>query len=291
MVLAESSSPAGARRRLRLFLRDARKSREMTQTQVADALDWSLSKVQRIENGEVTVSASDLKVALELFRVTDPGLINDLMDLARVSRRRKNWFDEARYRQHLTPAMMQLLHFELEATAIRVYNPGLIPGLLQTEQYARSIVDFWRDELPEEARAVRLEVRMRRKEHVLQRADPPAYFLALDESVLHRLVGNRQVMSGQLTALLELMDGRPGIRIRIVPYETPQLSQLSHFSVLDLGGEENAILYMEAQLKDELHQSPPMIELYRQRFEKLWNAAYDEETTARAIRSRRDNLW
>lgn len=283
--MASGESPAVARRRLRLALRRAREAMGFTQAQVAEALDWSLSKVQRIEKGDVTVSSSDLKASLSLFEVTDQKRVDQLMEVARTSRR-KGWWDDSRFRQHLTPATLSLLQFESEATAIRVYNPSLPPGLLQTPAYAEFVFDYWRDELSEEARAVRLEVRIRRRDHVLDRADPPRYYLLLDESVLHRQVGGARVMYDQLRELLSLMEKRK-ITARIVPFaKAAPLAMLNHFSVLDLGDEENAILYQEAQLADNVEQAPEAIKLYRQRFEQLWDVALSEQATAHLIEAR-----
>ena len=281
MVTGES--PAVARRRLRLALRKAREAKGLTQGQVAEALDWSLSKVQRIESGDVTISSSDLKASLALFEVTDPKRVEQLLAVGRTSRRR-GWWDDSRFRQHLTAATMQLLQFESEATAIRVYNPSLLPGLIQIPSYAETIFDYWRgEEMSEEDKAVRLEVRMRRRDFVLDRPDPPDYLLILDESVLHRVVGGPRVMVDQLSELLSLMKRRK-ITTRIVPFARgAPLAMLNHFIVLDLGDEENAILYREAQLADVIEQAPDVIRLYRRRFEQLWEAALSEAATARLI--------
>ena len=150
--MASYEAPAVARRRLRLALRKAREAKGLTQAQVAEALDWSLSKVNRIETGEVTVSTTDLHALLRLFEVTDAAQVDRLVADARASRRR-GWWDEPRYRQHLTPAMLQLFQFETEATTIRIFHPTLIPGLLQTRAYAEAALGVWRDRLSEDGPA------------------------------------------------------------------------------------------------------------------------------------------
>ncbi len=285
--MAQGESPAAARRRLRLALRKAREAKGLKQGQVAEALDWSLSKVQRIEAGEVTVSSSDLKAALMLFDITDGDRIDQLLETARTSRR-KGWWDEQQYRQHLSSATMQLLQFEGEAAAIRVYNPSLLPGLIQTRAYAETIFNFWGSEMPEAERHVRLEVRMRRREFVLERPDPPEYFLILDESVLKRQVGSEEVMAEQLSELLSLMKKKKFIA-RIVPFTRgAPLAMLNHFIILDLGDEEDAILYREAQLKDYIEQGLEAIRLYRHRFESLWDTALSEKDTAALIEQHLD---
>lgn len=284
--MVSGESPAVARRRLRLALRRAREAKGFTQGQVADALDWSLSKVQRIESGDVTISSTDLKALLASINVTDTKCIDQMMDLARACRR-KGWWDDAKYREHLTPAMMQLLQFETEASAIRAFHPTLVPGLLQTPAYAEFILSFWSDELTEEDRSVRYEVRMRRREYLRDRADPPQCLLILDESVLSRVVGGPEVMAEQLRELLGHTRKTPHITVRILPFiASANLAELGQFHILDLGDEESAVLYREAQLVDDIEQTPVRVDLYRMRFERMWDIALSEDATSRLIEAR-----
>jgi transcriptional regulator with XRE-family HTH domain len=287
--MAADETPAGARHRLRIALRRAREETGLTQSQVADALESSLSKVQRIESGEVSVSNSDLKALIALYGITDSNRVDQLVQSARATRttsRRKGWWEQPRYRQHLTAALSQFLQFEQEATAIRVYNPSLFPGLLQTPDYALVVLDFWRAELSKEAREVRWEVRMRRRADFLERSQSSRYYLLLDESVLHRVVGGPKVMHDQLREILSFI--RQGkIMARVVPYaRAAPLAMLNHFSILSLDGDDDAILYQEAQLADFIEQSPPRIRLYRERFEKLWELALSEEATERLVEAK-----
>ncbi|WP_162907641.1 helix-turn-helix domain-containing protein [Allorhizocola rhizosphaerae] len=274
-----------ARRRLRLALRHAREEKGFTQGQVAAALEWSLSKVQRIESGDVTVSRTDLTALLDHLGVTDPDSIGELIEIARTSRR-KGWWDDPHYRQHLTPATMRLLQFESEATAIRIFQPTLIPGLIQTPAYAQAVLHSWQDELSDEDRAVRFEVRMRRREYVFDREHPPRYLLVLDESVLLREVGGPRVMAEQLNHLLaHARDGY--LTMRIVPFQrSAPIAMLNHFSVIDLGEDENAVLYREAQLTDEIDESPEDVQRYRARFERMWDVALSQEASVRRVEAR-----
>src|SRR6266545_966104 len=121
-------SPAVARRRVRLALRAARKAKGLTQTQVADAMDWSLSKVMRIESGEVNVSVSDLRVLLPYLDLADSDEAQRLIEDAKIARRERYSVDPL-YREHLSPALLQLMQFEQEATEIRYFHPLLVPGL------------------------------------------------------------------------------------------------------------------------------------------------------------------
>jgi transcriptional regulator with XRE-family HTH domain len=274
--MGSAESPAAARRRLRLALRRAREVKGLTQGHVAEALDWSLSKIQRIESGEVTVSRNDLLAALAYLDISDQKRVEQLVQLAKASRL-KGWWDDARYREHLTPAVLQLLQFEAEASAIRVFCPTLIPGMLQTRAYGDYVLDFWKDELTEKDQDVRLDVRVRRREFVMDAPDPPDYLVVLDDSVLQRRVGGPEVMADQLDSLLE-MTKSPKVIVRVFPFSSPApLTMLSHFIILDLGDEENAVVYREGQLTDYIEHSTQIIQIYRRRFEQLWENAMSEE--------------
>lgn len=287
-------SPAVARRRLRLALRAAREVRQLTRGQVAAALDWSVSKLNRIEKGDVTVSTTDLRALLELYEITDPERVEELLADARASRRR-GWWDEPRFRDHLTPALLQLLQFESEARVIRHFHPTLIAGLLQTRAYAEVIMESWAAELPAADRAARLEARMRRAARVFAQPEPPRYLFVLDESVLWRLIGGPRVMAEQLRHLLDRI-AKPGVTVRVVPLARAAVTAMvGPFTLLDVGedeedDEENTVLYREELLIDEIVESRETIRRYRGHFDRMWSVALDEEESARLIRARADAL-
>jgi transcriptional regulator with XRE-family HTH domain len=279
-------SPAVARRRLRLALRKAREAKGFTQGEVAKRLEWSLSKVNRIESGEVTISNTDLQAVLRLFDITDTDRIAQLSADARASRRR-GWWDEPSYREHLTPATMQMLQFETEATAIRVFQPVLVPGLLQTRPYSEFIMNFFNEDLDAETRRIRLDVRVQRHGQVFETADPPAYFLMLDESVLFREMGGPEIMADQLRQLL-LHIAKPHISLRVLPMtDAVTLTMLGQFTLFDLGDEENAVLYHESIIQDEIVHNQKLIRFHREHFDQKWDdQALDEEASARLIEAR-----
>jgi transcriptional regulator with XRE-family HTH domain len=285
--MVASESPAVARRRLRLALRQAREARGLTQGQVAEALEWSLSKVNRVEGGDVTISSTDLRALLALLGVTDAERVDQLMADARASRRR-GWWDEPRYRNHLTAATLQLLQFEGEATTIRVFQPTFIPGVLQTRAYAEAVLGAWGDELSDDDRAVRLDVRMRRRSHVFDRDDPPRYVLILDESAVFREVGGPGVMAEQLQVLLD-ESARPGTQVCIVPLaKGAHYAMQGTFTILDLGDEENAMLYSERHLpnNDEIVHTPDRVRRHRELFEQMLADSLGRDASRRLIQAR-----
>ncbi|GAA1384801.1 helix-turn-helix domain-containing protein [Catellatospora chokoriensis] len=282
--------PAVARRRLRLALRGGRDARGLTQGEVAEALDWSLSKVQRIESGEVTVSGTDLRALLEMLEVNDPATVAELVQDARTARRRvAGWWDTPRYRSQLTPALMQLIQFESQATTIRAFSPALIPGVLQTPRHAEAVLNFWAGELgviTDDQRAARLEVRLRRREHIFDRAERPTYLLTIDESVLSRIAGGREVAIEQLQHLMRhVADGT--IVLRIIPLSLAgMILTLGSFSVLELGSEKDAVLYRESWAKDEILHESDEVSRHRRILDTIERRSYSAERSSRLLAAR-----
>jgi transcriptional regulator with XRE-family HTH domain len=276
-----STEPAVARRRVRLALRRARMAKQLTQGQVAEAMEWSLSKVMRIEKGDVSISGTDLRVLLDFLDVRDPGEVKQLLADARTSRTER-WSAEAAYREHLTPALSALLQFESEARAIRHYHPVVIPGILQTADYARAILSNY-EELDEETIRVRVESRQRRREEVLYRTDPPEYLAVIDQSTLLREVGGPEVTGQQLLEMVRTIR-ETGALVRIIPFARGvPIALLGPFAVFDLSDEQNAILYRESYLKDELISTPREVKWHRDMFERLWPLALDDKESMSLI--------
>jgi Domain of unknown function (DUF5753)/Helix-turn-helix domain len=286
--MAVGESPAAARRRLRLALRNAREAKGFTQRQVADALDWSLSKVNRIESGEVSVTSTDLQALLRHFEITDASRLADLTEAGRAARRR-GWWDQPEYRAHLTPAMIQSVQFETQASEIRSYQPTLIPGVLQTRDYALAILTAWSKELTEADLTARLDVRMQRREQLFTRPDPPTYYLVLDESVLLREVGGQQVMSAQLYDLLAMI--RAGhVSVRVLPLVNAAIYPIGLFMIYASDDDEDVALYVEGTLHDDFVYAPEVIRQHRQIFERTWDQSLAVETSINVIEARAATL-
>jgi len=277
-------SPAVARRRVLLALRRARDAAGLSQGEVATSTGWSTSKVQRIESGENAISITDLRALLLLYGVTDPAKIEPLVVDAQISRRQR-WSTSSDVREHVTPAMSQLVQFEAEATAIRSYQPVVVPGLFQTPAYARFLLDWFTVSLTDDERRVRFDLRMQRRRRFLESTAGPEYYLLLDESALKRDIGGLEVMAGQLESLVETAR-RPDVHIRITPLqEGAFLGLVGQFSLFDLsrGDIENVVLYRESFSKDSMDHDPKEIEYFRSIFETFWRQSLDEEKSIRAI--------
>ena len=214
-MAGDNPSPVVQRRRLRTELRKARQDAGQTQEQVADAMDWSLSKMIRIEAGTVGISTTDLKALLDHYELDDQDLRSQLVALARAARERSWW---SVYRDVAPPGLLQLIGYEAASYIIRNFETLLIPGLLQTEDYARAVIPSLEEGTTAERLDTLVEIRMRRQEQV-DRDDPPLMFFILDEAAVRRLVGSRDIMRRQIHYLSE-MAAKPNVTIEIVPFTT-----------------------------------------------------------------------
>ncbi len=276
--------PAVARRRVRLALRQARDAKGLTQAEVAEAMEWSTSKIMRIETGEVTVSPNDLRPLLAHLGIADSRRVEELIQDARTSRRSREWWDEPRFREHLTPALRQLIQYEVQATEARYYNSVLVPGRLQTRAYAEALL---RALPPGDTRELRLEARLRRRKEMLGRRNPPDVYVLLDESVLYRRFGSAQVTAEQLRDLAQLAN-RGRVRLRVVPFDLEDAPPplLAAYDILYLGSADDAVMYLEIQLDDRIVEDRAEIEFRREIFDGLWASSLDEATSLARVEER-----
>lgn len=292
-----NDSPAVARRRVRLALRRKREARGLTQTQVADQMEWSLSKVMRIESGEVTIAPNDLRFLLDFLGVSGPEEKQLLVEAAKLSRQRSamptGWWDEEPFRDEMTTAMRQLVRYETQATAIRYFYALVVPGQLQIPAYAKAVMENYRGypseggvEMTDAKVATRIEARERRHRQLLERKDAPTIYVLLDESVMLRRIGGPEVLGQQLAELLRLVRQRRLV-VRIVPFDHPvPFPVLGTYELLYLGddkaadAEEYAVMYRESDLMDEIVEDVEKLRRHRHIFERLWNAVPDERISA-----------
>ena len=207
--------PSVYRRRLRNILRQTRESLGIVQATAAQQMSWSVSKLIRIETGSVTISVNDLKALLAYYGINDAERVNSLIEMAKNSRR-NSWLAE--YRGVASDVFLTFLGYE--EAAVRSYNfqPTLVPGLLQTDEYSMEVLQAMRG--PKDPRRIEklIDLRIARRERVFSRTGAIRLSYLLDESIVHRIVGGPGVMKRQLSHLLESVR-RDSMSIRILPYK------------------------------------------------------------------------
>ena len=187
--MAGTQSPTVRRRRLALELRRLRESAKLTCEEVAEQLECSASKISRVETGRVSVSPRDVRDMLQIYGVPESQR-EGLVQLARDSRQ-KGWWHA--YSDTIQPHFATYLGLESAASEIRIYEVSLIPGLLQTEEYARTVISAGMVNSPRDDIERQVKLRMARQP-TLTRDDPPKVWAVLDEAALRRRVGGADAM-------------------------------------------------------------------------------------------------
>lgn len=208
--------PAVRRRKLGAELRALRTSAGLTSGEAARLVGWHQSKVSRIETGTSGVKPADVRLLLDVYDVDDPQIRELLLVLSGSGDGdgRHHWWHA--YRGVLPPTYRDFISLESQASAMRTLETTVIPGLLQTPEYARAVTKAALEGVSEERLDALVEVRLARQ-GVLH-ADPPLELSAvLDEAVLRREVGGPGVMSRQLIRLTEAAR-LPQVNLRILPF-------------------------------------------------------------------------
>lgn len=276
--MSTADTPAVARRRVRIAIRNAREAKQLTQTQVAEAMEWSLSKVMRIEKGEVNVSPTDLRVLLAYLEVTDPEEVRQLLDDARLARSERRLVDPM-LKEHLPAGLFQLMQYEQAATEIRYFTGAVVPGLLQVPEYTTAILELHQAHLGEETVKARIEARVERRRRFFGRSDPSRYYAVFDESVLYREIGGPEVMAAQLRHLLRLVENDV-VMLRVLPFAAgASFALFGPFAIIDMGDDQYPILYREGPSDDAIVRTEKEITIHRSWFEQMWKLAYDDAGT------------
>jgi transcriptional regulator with XRE-family HTH domain len=200
------------RRRLALELHHQRVLAGLTGSEVAARMDCSASKISRIETGRVPIAPRDARELARIYGLA-PDRQEQLAQLARDARRTGWW--EA-YGDLLKPEQVWFLGLESAAARLRIFEVGVIPGLLQTTDYARAIIDAALLGLPgpELSRLVQITGS---RQSVLTRRSPATVAAIMDEAAIRRQVGGPQVMRAQLTHLLAVAHA-PNVDLQILPF-------------------------------------------------------------------------
>jgi transcriptional regulator with XRE-family HTH domain len=280
--MAGRESPLAHRRRLRDELRAARLDKELTQEQVARAMEWSSSKMNRIEKAKTGISANDLKALLRLYGITESGRTEEFLDLARAARQTPWW----RGYGDVAPAtLLELIDYESAASAISQLEPMVVPGILQTGEYAQAVLraSYGGGYSAERVPAM-VELRTRRRELLTGEAAPALSFV-LDESVIRRVVGSPAIMSRQLGHLADLA-GRPNVTIQIVPFTVGLYpGTRGPFKVIEFDDEpDENVAFLEGPRGDFISDDPEETSGYLQIFRRVAQVALEPAGSAGLLR-------
>lgn len=281
-----ATSPTVRRRRLAAELRRLREQAGMTVQQVADQMGCTHPKISRIENGHRAAALSDVHMMLSLYGVSGPEF-DRLMALARDSRKRGWWhtFGDVLPEWYAT-------YVGLEAEAKRVWNfeNEVIPGLLQTEDYARAITRATLPSASDHDVDRRVELRMQRQQRLVDE-DPIEVWVVISEAALRRPVGGVSVMRQQLEHLAKLAD-KPNVTVQVLPFAAgAHPGMAGPFVILEFPEPlDPDVVYLETQIGGLYLEEQSEIDSYRRLMELLCAKAGDPENAVSTIHQMAEEL-
>jgi transcriptional regulator with XRE-family HTH domain len=272
-----TTSPVVRRRRLGLELRALREAADMTGEEAVTALSWSNSKLSRMELGRNPPSPGDLMRLLDLYGVTDQTRRDELAVLLREAKRKGWWqiYSDIPY--------STLIGLEAEAVSMLTYEQ-VVPGLFQTEAYARAIIRGTVPTLDAETIDQRVDVRLTRQA-VLARETPLQVRAVLDESAVRRMVGGTEVMRKQVGRLLELAE-QPNIILQVLPFAVGAHpgTMVGAFSILSFEHPADpGVVYAEGN-SDPYPDREGDLQRYTTAFDHLRSAALSVSQTVALLR-------
>ncbi|MFB6962829.1 helix-turn-helix domain-containing protein [Streptomyces sp. NPDC056309] len=276
--MASNVNPTVRRRRLGQELRRLRELKGMTAEEVAERLLVSQSKISRLENGRRSISQRDVRDLCGVYEVEDHRIVDSLMQMAKDSRQQGWWhsFGDIPYSVYIG--------LETDAASLRIYDPQVVPGLLQTRQYAEALIA---GALPETASAdieKRVQVRMRRQERISASENPLRLWTVLDEAALRRVVGSPALMREQLEHLVE-QSRLPHVTVQVIPFDMGAHPGLNgQYAILEFPDTaDSSVVYIEGVTSDLYLEKANDVQKYSVMYEHLRAQALNVEQSRQFI--------
>jgi transcriptional regulator with XRE-family HTH domain len=271
-------NPTVRRRRLGSELRKLREQKGMTAEEVAARLLVSQSKISRLENGRRSISQRDVRDLCGVYGVEDVRIVDSLMNMAKESRQQGWWhaFGDVPYSVYIG--------LETEAASLRVYESLIVPGLLQTRNYAAAVIDGMWPEATASEMEKRIQVRLKRQERISDSVRPLRYWAVVDEAVLRRVVGSPEVMREQLDHLAEA-SALPHVTLQVLPYGVgAHPGMYGKFAILEFEDEsDSSVVYLEGVTSDLYLEKPTDVQSYSVMYEHLRALALNPEQSRQFI--------
>ncbi|MGW7369798.1 helix-turn-helix domain-containing protein [Streptomyces sp. NPDC054841] len=276
--MASNVNPTVRRRRLGQELRRLRELKGMTAEEVAERLLVSQSKISRLENGRRSISQRDVRDLCGVYEVEDHRVVDSLMQMAKDSRQQGWWhaFGDIPYSVYIG--------LETDAASLRVYEPQIVPGLLQTREYAEALITGALPETPVSDVEKRVQVRMRRQERVAAPESPLRLWAVVDEAALRRVVGNKELMREQLEYLVE-QSQLPHVTVQVLPFSMGAHPGITgHYAILEFPDtSDSSVVYIEGVTSDLYLEKANDVHKYTVMYEHLRAQALNVDHTREFI--------
>ncbi|MDJ0344221.1 helix-turn-helix transcriptional regulator [Streptomyces sp. H10-C2] len=279
--MSEMGGPTVRRRRLGSELRRLREAANLDQAAAARHLECSTSKISRLEKGKGLAKAIELRSLLDLYKVTDDEARNQLLLIHRQAAE-TGWWEQAEYEQVLPSGHGVYVGLESDARSVQTWQLGFVPGLLQTEDYARAVLSDARRQSADVDRLV--HVRMQRQARLADGPDALDVWAVIDEGALLRPVGGPDVMRAQVQALIAAAE-RPNITIQVCPLAKGAHPGLAgSFSILEFGPSDPRVGYVDGRGGALFVERDEPVRQLIHDFDRMRAVALDEYESAALLR-------
>lgn len=281
-------SPTVRHRRLTAEFRRLRSEAGLTRDDVAGRLDWHPTKITRIETGQWTrLNLRDVRDLLDIYGVTDEAQREAFIQLARDARQRGWWHS---YGDVLPSEYSHFIGLEAEAASVRTYQQVLVPGLLQTEAYARAVIQAFRPSDSTEGIDRRVAVRHERQRRVTEERSLQLSAI-LGEGVVRQLVGDRQITAEQLRFLAQAND-LPNVMVQVLPFSAgAHGAMVGSFEILGFPEPiDPDVIYLENMASALFLEEPDDVARYVQVFDYLRATALSPQASGDMLSSAAEEL-
>jgi transcriptional regulator with XRE-family HTH domain len=281
-----TGNPTVRRRELGALLRSLRTERGLTVEQVAAELLCSSSKVSRMETGDRGATQRDIRDLCDLYGLTGKAERDHLMTLAREGKQQGK--QQAWWQSFDVPLPHRTyVGLEQGAASLRIFHSTVVPGLVQTADYARALHKNTVQELEESVIEERIEERSTRQQ-ILNGDGSPRLEIIIDEAVLHRPIGGPAVMREQLSRLIKETE-RDSLTLQVIPYEVGAHPALeSNFTMLEFAGQVPTVVFVEGLAGFYYLERQQDVERYQLVLGMLRKLALSPQGTARLVAKVRD---
>jgi transcriptional regulator with XRE-family HTH domain len=286
-MAVETTGSTVPRRQLGRYLRELRNQQRLTVKAAAERLEWSEAKMWRIETGQTSLRSLDVETMCRIYGAP-ADLTEALMGLAKETKARGWWHA---YGDVIPEGFDVYIGLEEAASQLAWYESELVPGLLQTEGYARTVIEADNPGVDEEEISRRVHVRLARQPLIHRVTAPLELRVVLNEAILRRPIGGPRIILAQLARLAEVSQ-LPNVSLRVVPFSAglhPGVMS-NPFVILrfPLNGDgresEPATVYVDGFTGALYLDKPNEVERYAQAFGSIWDAALTEPKSRTVIR-------
>ncbi len=277
---------------LRAELVRLRKAKGLTQEQVAATLDWSPSKLIRVEGGRSSITKVDLDALLSQYGVPADGEDRERLQEMNRAARDRGWWDA--YRDDISTPYLNYVGYEAGTTFFRQFVATVVPGLLQTREYAEVLTASQID-------AARVnpvvKLRLQRQQELAGRSNPPHQYYILDEAVIRRRVGIKSdpaIMPNQLRHIADRAEETDLITVRLIPFaEGSHPGLFGDFTLLEFDGGLPDLVYLDTGrgALSVTSGEDSLVSEYKDTFETLVDLALPKDESIEFIRRAAEDMF